>query len=220
MLHMEFLAPPQKKKVCDIVPSLNFFYFPSVRGDIIPPRLPCWDPAAVLWLLNPPWFFHVWGGDGGRGIWDSILGPSQPWSQRTWIHFAWLPQDILLSGTPCIAQTSEAELPITLKSSGILCRTQFIMPQLPKSLVSSGHFFQLQGLRDYCESLPWGINICIASETVQVRGWYRSCTQDGWELGAWPLLLVSRAELKWKRALVLKIKLIPQAFHFVSQGVN
>lgn len=38
-----------------------------------------------------------------------------------------------------------------LKIPRHLSRTQFIKPQPLKSLVSSDHFFQLRGLRDYCE---------------------------------------------------------------------
>ncbi|CAN0182445.1 unnamed protein product, partial [Bubo scandiacus] len=101
--------------------------------------------------------------DMAHGTASSV--PHSPGLRGPGYHFAWLTQDMLPLGTPCIAQTNKADLPVTLKSSGILCRTHFIMPQPPESLVSSGHFFQLWDLRDYfhqtclatCESILWSL---------------------------------------------------------------
>lgn len=147
--------------------------------------------------------------------------PPQPWSQRTWIPFCLADPGHVAFGNSLQSPDKWGRATNHVKMFRHLIQKSINYAPASKSLVSSGHFFfQLRGLRDYCESLPWGINSCIASERIQVRRWCSSCTQGSRELGARPFLLVSRADLEGKHALVLKIQLIPQAFHFVSRGVN
>lgn len=223
-LHAEFgtFSPPLRKIRCATLSLLStssvLQNFPSVTRAIVPPCPACWEPATVLWLLNPPWCLHVLGRNGGCGTWDGILGPSHFWSQRIWIPFCLADPGHVAFGNTLHSPDKWGRATNHFKILRCLKQNSIHYAQPPKSLVSSGHFFQLWGLRDYCESFPWGIKICIASETVQVRRWDSTCTQDGQELGVRPFLLLSRAELKGKCAIVLKIQLIPQAFHFVSPG--
>lgn len=157
MLTLEFLTP-QKKKKCNIVSFLNFFRFVKLSFSHKGPSSLLAHPAGIL-LQCCDCQIHLGASTCWEGMEDMAHGaaslvPHSPGDRGHGCHFARLLQDKLPLRTPCTAQTSEAGQLIILKSSGILHRTQFIMSQPPKSLVSSGHFFQLWGLRDYCESLP------------------------------------------------------------------
>lgn len=143
----------------------------------------CWG----MWHMGQhPWSLKVLVTNGGPGY-----------------HFAWLTQDMLPLGAPCLAQISEAD------HSNILRHVmQKPIHYAPAPQIISQHF-SIMRLKGLLWVIPIGINICIATVRVQVRRWYSTCTQDSQELGARPFLSVCRAELKGKRALVLKIQLIP-----------
>lgn len=134
--------------------SLILQNFDSVTTTMVPPHPPCWEPASAATsksTLVPPRI----GRGGGQSTWDTLV-PPRPGLKGSGHHFAWLIQAILPLGTACRAQRGETALLITLKSSlWHLVQKSINYAPASKSLVGSGHFFfQLRGLRDYCESSP------------------------------------------------------------------
>lgn len=122
------LKKKQPNKQSNVLYGPSSFYFCRILIQSQRPRYLLTHPAGslpLLWLLNPPWCLHVLGGMEDR----AQPVPPSPGLKAPRYHFVWLIQGMLPLGTACRAQTSEAELPITLKSLGTLSRSQLIMPQ-------------------------------------------------------------------------------------------